>query len=70
MRTHFKVEGEDLRGKGMSEWNYNHQTACHRISDNLTSNGDNVDCKMCTKSKGMQYYRDSNRGSSIASGCW
>tara|TARA_R110000851_G_scaffold219118_2_gene371919 strand:+ start:4187 stop:4399 length:213 start_codon:yes stop_codon:yes gene_type:complete len=69
MKTHFKVKGEDLRGKGMTEWNYQHQTACFRISENITTNGDKVDCKICQKSERMSDYHNANRGSSTASGC-
>jgi len=48
-KTHFKVRGVDARDNGQTEYEYNHQTACGYVRNNVTKNKDEVDCFYCQR---------------------
>ena len=59
-KTHLRVPGVDYRNMGQSEHEYTHQTACNYVRDNVTTNIDAVDCKLCLKSESMKHYHQIN----------
>lgn len=69
-KTHYKVEGVDARNQGQTVFEYNHQTACGYVRENVTTNGDNVDCKWCLNSIHMVHYHAINGTLSDAQGCY
>ena len=70
MKTHFKIIGVEFRSAGQTEHEYTHQTACGYVRDNVTRNGDNVDCKSCLKSEEMEHYHSLNQTLSDSQGCY
>ena len=58
MKMHYKISGVDCRNQGQSEYEYHHQTACGYVRENVTTNVDAVDCKLCLKSPEMLLVRD------------
>lgn len=50
-KTHLKVTGADHRNSGQTQFEYDHQTACGYVRDNITRNSKQVDCKLCIKAK-------------------
>jgi hypothetical protein len=59
-KTHFQIIGVDFHKSGKTEYKYTHQTACGYVRDDVTSNGDNVDCELCLKSIHMVHYHAIN----------
>ena len=49
-KMHYKISGNDCRKQGQSEHEYTHQSACGYVRDNVTTNGDEVDCHWCLQS--------------------
>ena len=70
MKTHFKVTGVDARDKGQTEFEYTHQTACGYVRDNVTMDGDKVDCKLCLRSEEMKHYHQINGSFTDSHGCY
>ena len=69
-KTHFKVAGIDCRSLGQTQYEYSHQTACGYVRDNVTRDGDGVDCKVCLKSHPMAHYHAINRTGTDSQGCY
>lgn len=69
-KTHYKIEGVDARHLGQSEFEYTHQSACGYVRDNVSEDGDMVDCKLCLKSKEMELYHRINKTFTDFSGCY
>lgn len=69
-KTHLKVSGVDARCMGQSNYDYNHQTACGYVRDNVTRNEDEVDCKLCLRSEDMKHYHQINKTFSDSQGCF
>lgn len=69
-KTHYKVHGVDARNLGQTEFEYTHQTACGYVRDNVTTNGDHVDCKLCLRSEDMKHYHQTNGTFSDSQGCY
>jgi hypothetical protein len=53
-KCHLKVTGVDARNHGQTEYEYNHQTACGYVRDNVTTNKVKVDCFYCKRSEEMK----------------
>lgn len=70
MKTHYKVTGVDCRDGGQTEFEYSHQTACGYVRDNVTTNGDYVDCELCLKSEAMKHYHQINNTFTDSQGCY
>ena len=60
-KTHFKIIGVDCRKQGQTEFEYLHQTACGYVRNNVTQDGDRVDCKLCINSVHMNNYYAINK---------
>lgn len=69
-KTHYKITGIDASSQGQTYFEYTHQTACGYVRDNVTNNGDEVDCKLCLKSKYMEHYHQVNSSFADSSGCY
>lgn len=69
-KTHLKVSGVDCREQGQTEYEYEHQAACGYVRDEVTSNGDNVDCKWCLNSIHMVHYHAINKTFADSQGCY
>ena len=63
-KTHYKVTGVDDRQQGQN------QTACGYVRDNVSSNGDEVDCKLCLNSIHMVHYHAINGTITDSQGCY
>lgn len=61
MKTHLKVSGIDARKQGQTDFEFTHQTACGYVRDQVTENGDDVDCKYCLNSIYMVDYHAINK---------
>lgn len=70
MKAHLKVLGADRRDSGQSDFDYEHQTACGYVRDNVTESMDAVDCKLCLRSERMRHYHQINSTFSDSSGCY
>ena len=69
MKTHFKIE-VDCRDLGQSEYEYSHQTACGYVREQVSENGDKVNCKLCLNSIHMVHYHAVNKTLSDSQGCY
>lgn len=69
-KTHYKVPGIDARSLGQTEFQYSHQAACGYVRDNVTTNGDLVDCKLCLRSDDMRHYRRIDDTFTDSKGCY
>jgi len=69
-KTHLKVAGVDCRNQGQTEFEYTHQTACGYVRNQVTTDGDNVDCFFCLRSKEMEHYHQLNNTLTDSSGCY
>ena len=70
MKTHLKIAGVDARAHGQTEFEYTHQTACGYVRDNVTTDGDKVDCKLCLRSEEMKHYHQINGSFTDSQGCY
>ena len=70
MKTHLKIKGVDYRGRGQSNFEYEHQTACGYVRVDVTTNEDLVDCKHCLKSEAMEKYHKLNSTFTDSRGCY
>lgn len=70
MKTHLKIVGVDCRNMGQSEYDFTHQTACGYVRDNVTTNEDDVDCKLCLRSEEMKHYHQINSALTDSQGCY
>lgn len=68
-KTHFKIGGVDYRSQGQTEHEYTHQAACGYVRDDVTINGDSVDCFYCLKSEEMKHYHQINGCLTDSQGC-
>ena len=59
-KTHYKIDGINARSRGQTEFERTHQAACGYVRDNVTTNGDYVDCKLCLRSEEMKRYHQIN----------
>lgn len=69
-KTHLKVIGVDCRDIGQTEFEHSHQTACGYVRDNVTEDGDKVDCKHCLNSIHMVHYHAINKTLTDSQGCY
>jgi len=69
-KTHYKIRGVDARNAGQTDFEHTHQTACGYVRDSVTTNGDNVDCKLCLKSIHMIHYHAINKTFTDSQGCY
>ena len=60
-KTHYKITRGDCRQQGDTEYELSHQAACGYMRDNVTRNGDEVDCKLCLNSIHMVHYHTINK---------
>jgi hypothetical protein len=60
-KMHYKITGADYRKNGQTEFEYTHQAACGYVRDNVTTNGDDVDCELCIRSIHMVQYHAINK---------
>ena len=65
-KMHYKISGNDCRKQGQSEHEYTHQSACGYVRDNVTTNGDEVDCHWCLQSIHMVSYHAANKTAHVA----
>ena len=70
MKTHLKVNGVDARSLGQAEFDYQHQTACGYVRNNVTRNEEEVDCFYCLRSDEMKHYHKINGTFTDPSGCY
>ena len=70
LKTHYKVAGVDARNQGQTEYEYANQTACGYVRDNVTTDGDGVDCKQCLNSIHMIHYHELNKTLTDSQGCY
>ena len=49
-KTHYRVVGIDCRNQGQSEYEFNHQTACGYVRDDVSIDPGKVTCKLCLRS--------------------
>lgn len=69
-KMHYQTFGNDRRNQGQTEFERSHQTACGYVRDNVTTNGDDVDCKMCLSSIHMVHYHAINKTFADSQGCY
>ncbi|MBT2909681.1 hypothetical protein PL84_03675 [Vibrio anguillarum] len=69
-KTHLKVKGIDARNSGQTQYEYEHQTACGYVRDNVTRDMDSVDCFYCLRSEEMRHYHQINKGFTDSQGCF
>jgi hypothetical protein len=60
-KVHYKITGVDFRKNGQTEYEYIHQAACGYVRNEVTPNGDHVDCELCLRSIHMVHYHAINR---------
>lgn len=70
MKTHYRIENLDARSAGQTEHEFSHQTARGYVRDDVSRNGDVVDCKLCLKSAGMKDYHAINEMFTDSQGCY
>lgn len=70
MKTHLRISGVDCRNMGQSDHEYTHQTACGYVRDSVTTNDDEVDCKLCLRSEEMKHYHRINSSLTDPQGCY
>ena len=70
IKTHLKVSGVDCRGQGQTDFEYEHQTACGYVRDDVTRDGDGVDCKLCLNSIHMIHYHAINKAMTDSQGSY
>jgi len=69
-KTHLKITGADCRDRGQTEYEYTHQAACGYVRDEVTENGDYVDCCYCLRSNEMKHYHQINSALTDSQGCY
>lgn len=69
MKTHYRHVPASAAIFGEGVVDLDHHTACGYIRENVTKNGDNVDCKICLKSEHMKHYHQINATGTDSQGC-
>jgi len=69
VKTHYKIH-IDFRDRGQTQYEYDHSSACGYVRKNVSSNGDNVDCRLCLDSIHMVNYHAINKTFSDSQGCF
>lgn len=69
-KTHYQNTDIDCRSQGQTEYEYRHSTACGYVRENVTRNGDSVDCKLCLNSIHMVHYHAINKTFTDSQGCY
>ncbi|MFU7504045.1 hypothetical protein ACA544_02585 [Vibrio cholerae] len=69
-KTHLKISGVDKRNSGQTQFEFEHQTACGYVRDNVTTNMDAADCFYCLRSKEMEHYHQINGSFFDSQGCY
>ena len=70
MSEHYKIAGVDARDRGQTEFEYTHQSACGYVRNNVTRDGDAVDCKSCLRSIHMVHFHAINKTLTDSQGCY
>ena len=60
MKTHLKCGDTAVLNACPDENTRNRQTACGYMRDDVTSNKDAVDCRLCLQSEQMKHYFESS----------
>ena len=68
-KVHIRHRAVDYRHMSQTQYEYDHQTGCGYVRENVTYDGDFVTCKLCLKSDAMEHYRQINQAFSDSSGC-
>ena len=69
-KKHLKIDGVDARAQGQTDFEYEHQTACGYVRENITRDGDGVECKLCLNSIHMVNYHAINKTLTDSQGCY
>jgi len=69
-KKHLKILGIDARDQGQTDFEYEHQAACGYVRENITRDGDEVECKLCLNSIHMINYHAINKTFTDSQGCY